>query len=296
MDEESFIRRIAALFPQGPDVKTGPGDDCAVLDLGMSEFLLAAVDQVIESVHYLPGCTPEKAAQKLLKRNISDIASMGGVPTHALLSLALDPVKEEYLFAFHQGIAELTREYNISVIGGDMAKLPVRGQCFSLTILGKVEKEKLCLRSNAKVCQGLYGTGRFGNSFLSEHHLTFRPRLEEGRFLAGRYTDAMMDVSDGLLKDACRFAAASDLALSLDTEKIPLREGASLQGALNDGEDYELLFAMDDALFDDLKARWPFADVPVSRIGEFVPGKAGSVSGLDDMKDELDKTGYDHFR
>ena len=80
MDEESFIRKITSFFPQGPDVKTGPGDDCAVLDLGLEYLLLAAADQVIENVHYRKGTSPERIAGKLLKRNISDIASMGGSP------------------------------------------------------------------------------------------------------------------------------------------------------------------------------------------------------------------------
>ena len=216
MNEESFVRKLTALFPQSPDVTVGPGDDCAVLDLGTPDLLLAAVDQVISDVHYTKETAPEAVAGKLLKRNVSDIASMGGVPTHALLSLAVNPMAEDWLLAFHQGIAKQAAAYGISIIGGDMAKLFTAGQSLSLTILGKVERGKLCLRSNAGEGDLLYATGEFGNSFRSGHHLDFTPRLPEARFLAGDFTCAMQDVSDGLLKDAARMAEASGLALRLE--------------------------------------------------------------------------------
>ena len=296
MDEETFIRKITSFFPQGPDVKTGPGDDCAVLDLGLEHLLLAAADQVIEGVHYLKGTSPERIARKLLNRNISDIASMGGTPTHVLLTLAVNPVDEEFLTVFHKALGELASEYSVSVIGGDMAKLPEEGQCFSLTILGKVLPEKLCLRSNAVAGQGLYATGFFGNSFATEHHLDFRPHWKEAQFLAGAYTAAMMDVSDGLLQDAGRFAAASGLSLVLDVEKIPLRQGATLPGALSDGEDYGLLFAMEDSRAEKLFQNWKIPLVPVTRIGAFLPGEPGKVVMTQTLKKELQKTGYDHFR
>ncbi len=293
MNEESFVRKLTALFPQSPDVTVGPGDDCAVLDLGTPDLLLAAVDQVISDVHYTRETAPEAVAGKLIKRNISDIASMGGVPTHALLSLAVNPMDEEWLLAFHQGIAKEAAAYGISVIGGDMAKLFTAGQALSLTILGKVERGKLCLRSQAGEGDLLYATGRFGNSFLSGHHLTFAPRLKEARFLAGDFTCAMQDVSDGLVKDATRMAEASGLALQLEPDRIPLRTGASPESALTEGEDYELLFALPARLRSRLESAWPFPDTELTCIGRFVPGDPGSVSGL---KLNPKQTGYDHFQ
>ena len=137
MNEESFVRKLTAMFPQSPEVKVGPGDDCAVLDLGTPDLLLAAVDQVISDVHYTRETAPEAIAGKLLKRNISDIASMGGIPTHALLSLAVDPMDEDWLLAFHRGIADLASQYGISVIGGDMARLLRRVRRFRLPSSGK---------------------------------------------------------------------------------------------------------------------------------------------------------------
>ncbi|MBO4630825.1 MAG: thiamine-phosphate kinase [Lentisphaeria bacterium] len=293
MNEESFVRKLSGLFPQSPDVKVGPGDDCAVLDFGAPDLILAAVDQVISDVHYTRDTSPEAIAGKLLKRNVSDIAAMGGVPTHALLSLAVNPMDESWLLAFHRGIAAHAAVYGISIIGGDMAKLFATGEALSLTILGKVERNRLCLRSNAREGDWLFATGSFGNSFLSEHHLTFTPRLKEARFLAGDFTCAMQDVSDGLLKDTARMAEASGLALRLEPEKIPLRSGATRENALSEGEDYELLFAVPDRLRARLEHDWPFPDTVISCIGRFINGIPGTVSGL---KQNQINTGYDHFQ
>ena len=293
MNEESFVRKLTAMFPQSPEVTVGPGDDCAVLDLGTSALLLAAVDQVISDVHYTRETAPEAIAGKLLKRNISDIASMGGIPTHALLSLAVDPMDEEWLLAFHRGIADLASQYGISVIGGDMAKLFASGQALSLTILGQVERGKLCLRSRAAEGDLLFATGCFGNSFRSGHHLTFTPRLKEARFLAGDFTCAMQDVSDGLLKDAARMAEASGLALRLDPGSVPCRAGASEESALTEGEDYELLFAVPEKLRSRLESAWPFPETALSCIGRFISGRPGAVSGV---TLNHNNTGYDHFQ
>ena len=293
MNEESFVRKLTALFPQSAEVAVGPGDDCAVLDLGTPDLLLAAVDQVISDVHYTRGTSPAAIAGKLLKRNVSDIAAMGGVPTHALLSLAVNPMDEGWLLEFHRGMADLASKYGISVIGGDMAKLFAPGEALSLTILGKVERNKLCLRANAKAGDLLYATGEFGNSFRSGHHLDFLPRLPEARFLAGDFTCAMQDVSDGLLKDAARMAEASGLALQLDAGKIPLREGATAESALTEGEDYELLFALPERLRTRLESAWIFPDTKLTCLGRFVRGTPGQVSGVNE---NLINTGYDHFR
>lgn len=293
MNEESFVRKLSALFPQSPDVTVGPGDDCAVLDFGTPDLLLAAVDQVISGVHFTKGTSPEAVAGKLLKRNVSDIASMGGVPTHALLSLAVNPMDEDWLLAFHRGMAKAAAPYGISIIGGDMAKLFTAGQSLSLTILGRIERGKLCLRANAGEGDLLYATGEFGNSFRSGHHLDFTPRLPEARFLAGDFTCAMQDVSDGLLKDAARMAEASGLALRLETGKVPLREGATPETALTEGEDYELLFALPERLRSRLESTWNFPDTKLTCLGRFVRGTPGQVSGVNE---NLINTGYDHFR
>ena len=288
MDEETFTGRLAGLFSAAPSVHTSIGDDCAVLDIcGNGEYLLAAADQVISSIHFLPETTPQRIAAKLLKRNVSDICAMGGIPLYALVTIAGKPLEEKFLMEFHRGLEECAKEYKVSIIGGDTAGNFAEGIVATLTIFGKVEKNKLCLRKNAAEGDYLYATGTFGNSFYSEHHLSFHPRVEECRFLAGKYTNAMMDVSDGLLKDARRFACASSLSVEIEEKNIPLRQGADIKMALSDGEDYELIFAVSPQKASLLEKEWPFPDVPLSRIGKFTAKK--------EKEEQKQKSGFDHF-
>ena len=90
-------------------------------------------------------------------------------------------------------------------------------------------------------------------------------------------------------------ADASGCALVLDPLRIPLRRGATIEGALGDGEDYELIFALPPPLSEELEAAWPFPETPLSCIGRFTEGAPGAVSGLEHLKWNKLKTGFDHF-
>ncbi len=271
MNENEFLKKVIPMFKQNPDVIVGPGDDCAVLrvDEKEDEFTLYAVDQVVSDVHYLyDSDDPELVGKKLVKRNISDIASMGGEPFFAVITAAVSSSYQR-LERIYSGIAKEAEVWNMSVCGGDFSSVKHKNfEVFTLAILGKVRKENLCLRSNIKAGDLIYATGRFGNSFESKHHLGFIPRLEQSRFLAGCFTNAMMDVSDGLLMDLKRFAEASKVTISLFSDKVLFRDGAkSLMNALTDGEDYELVFSVRPELDSRLLQEWPFNDVELSRIG-----------------------------
>ena len=293
MKEEDFIRKLNGLFPVSRDVTVGIGDDSAALDPGLpgGMLFLAAADQVISGIHFTEDTSPVLAAEKLFKRNLSDIAAMGGIPTHALVTVASNPFDEKRLMEFHQGLSNISQLYGVPVIGGDLSSLPTPGFVASLTIFGKVEKEKLCLRSNAAPGDLIYVTGEFGNSFPSGRHLSFPPRLHEARFAAGTYTNAMIDVSDGLAKDIARMAEASGLSAKLDPSSVPRAPGATLEQALCDGEDYELVFAVSPSQACELEKLWPFPGVRLTRIGEFLSGPAGEICGVSIPADK----GYDHF-
>lgn len=297
MNEETFTKNIAALFARRNDVFTGIGDDAAALDLGINngKLLLAAADQVVEGVHFVPETHPGDVARKLLNRNISDIAAMGGIPTHALVTLSLNPLDEVWLEQFHKALSDAADLYQVSIIGGDVAGAPSPGKTASLTILGLVEKEKLALRTNAKAGDHLFLTGYFGRSFPTAHHLTFSPRLAEGRFLAGDYSCAMMDVSDGLAKDLARFAADSGLSVNLhDPENtIPARDGATLAQRLSDGEDYELIVAVPPQKSEQLRKEWPFPKLPLTFAGTFTEDRTPGRILLDGVP--IQEKGYDHF-
>ena len=281
MGEERFVRSLIQLFPAGEHVVAGIGDDCAVLEIpGSEQYLLAAVDQVVESVHYLPGTSPQKIAGKLVRRNVSDIAAMGGTPAYAMLSMALADSAD--LMVFHEAVKEECLKYGLQVIGGDVSRAG-RDQVYSLSILGFVERDRLKVRSGAKNGDALFACGTFGRSFPTEWHLEFEPLLAEGRELSRcPEVHAMMDVSDGLLKDAARMAEASGLAFSLEPERIPRRDGASVEEALGDGEDYALIFAAPETFVPPVSA---------CRIGTFLSGTPGRWTGTFDIK----RKGFDHL-
>ena len=287
------LKILAGLLPelrQDSSVATGPGDDCAVLRTPGGDMMdiLAAVDQLARDVHYTGDTPPEAAGEKLLKRNLSDIAAMGGTPRWALLTVAAGGRDSDWVLRFCRGVAAYASACGIPVVGGDLAGLKADTEVATLTILGEIPAGLAVLRSGARPGDGLYVTGSIGNSFASCHHLTFRPRLAEGEFLRGKAT-AMLDVSDGLLLDAGRLARASHVDLRLDAELVPLRAGAVLPDALGDREDYELLFTAPRSI----EEKWQRALAPMTRIGEVLSG-AGRVLDRHGNEYNIDRAGYEH--
>ena len=265
--ELDILKAINPFLLQNNSVIVGPGDDCAVLEYpsSCSYDLLAAVDQVIEDIHFTKETSPQAAGEKLLKRNLSDIAAMGGTPLWALLTVAWNNKSNSYIEEFCKGCANAGLKYNVPIVGGDLASLAKEGVCATLTILGQVPKHKAILRSTAKDGDTIFVTGKIGNSFHSLRHLTFEPRLKEGQFLLD-YATGMMDISDGLLMDAQRFCQASKCDFYLSLDAVPIHDDASKLTALSDGEDYELLFTADSSLID----IWPKDLTPISAIGKVV--------------------------
>ena len=285
------IRRwLGAASPRAP---YGIGDDCAVLPTARGKQLIT-VDSVIFGVHFDEAVTPRAAGAKLLKRNLSDIAAMGGTPRAAVVALALDPrVKTKWLEEFYRGLAAVSREYRTPIVGGDVARLDGAAMA-SLTLVGEAPA-RVITRSGARAGDWIFVTGRLGGSLASGHHWKFTPRLVEGAWLAGRpEVRAMMDVSDGLGKDLIALTPPGAEA-ALDAAALPCRPGSDLAAALGDGEDYELLVAVaghtKPAAF--LKTwRRAFSRTRLSCIGRFVKLSRRPEGTLD-----LNSyRGYEHLR
>ncbi len=292
LNELSLLTRLLPTLPSGAGVVVGPGDDCAVLEIpGSAVEMLAATDQLIENIHFTADTDAAAAGAKLMNRNLSDIAAMGGRPRWALLTLAAGEASrrhDEWLLAFCRGAATAGALHGVPVIGGDLARQPESGFTATLTILGEIPRGQAVLRSGAKPGDRLYVTGRIGNSFGSGHHLVFSPRLAEGEFLRD-HASAMLDISDGLLLDAGRLAAASGVDLLLDPAAVPLRAGAVLPDALGDGEDYELFFTAGA----ELPEIWPNHLAALTPIGVVVEGK-GAVRDISSRKIIAERPGYEH--
>lgn len=268
LGEDRLVERLVKLLPPHTDLLTGPGDDCAVVRRDAQWDGLLKTDVVVENVHFLPDETPERIGWKALARAVSDIAAMGGIPEHALVTLLTDPRQPvDKLEGIYKGIVTCALKYGISIAGGETSSLPEKGLVINIALTGRVEKGTAILRSGAQVGDILCVTGQLGGS-LGGHHLDFQPRTEEGRLLHAKGVSAMMDLSDGLAKDLPRLCKASGTGAACEENTLPRSEGATIRQALYDGEDYELLFTLSPALWESLRHEWPAELAPVSCIGK----------------------------
>lgn len=230
----------------------GAGDDLAVLKWP-GKLLLLGADPVLDGVHVEVSQHGTAAAgRKAMNRNLSDVAAMGGEPVAAILSLVvpktmdLTQVQEVYLGAEQAGATAAC-----PIVGGDFSSWEGR-LVATLGILARAQRP--VLRGRAKAGQTVFVTGAMGGSILGRH-LTFAPRLELGQTIASEYgASAMIDISDGLAIDLARLlgdavgATIEEGALPVhdDALRLSRRTGRTpLWHALNDGEDYELLFTAD---------------------------------------------------
>lgn len=305
LGEERLIAAIRRwLGDTSPRAPFGIGDDCAVVP-STGRPMLITTDPVIHGRHFDDSVPPRAVGAKLLKRNLSDIAAMGGRPVAAVISLALAAdTDRRWLHAFYLGLAATARKFGVKIVGGDITQAPAGFLGAFLTLHGEAATERIVTRSGTRAGDRLFVTGRLGGSLLGHHH-RFTPRLAEGAWLAARpEVRAMMDVSDGLAKDLHALTPAG-LVPALRPETIPISAAARrcaaqtrqtpLWHALGDGEDYELLVvvrATADAAA--LAAAWRrrFPGLPLTEIGTFVrhgrlPAGAVDWSGY---------SGYEHLR
>jgi thiamine-monophosphate kinase len=273
LGEENLIASIRRwLGSAAPESPVGMGDDCAVLPLSAKQQLIT-VDPVVYGRHFDDKIAPCHVSEKLLKRNLSDIAAMGGKPTAAVIALTLDPrTKLAWLEAFYRGLAACARKYDVRIVGGDIAQADHHFSA-SLTLIGEATSKRVLTRQGAKIGDWLYVTGRLGGSLASGHHYRFKPRLTEGAWLAKQHeVRSMMDLSDGLGKDL-RSITPNDARARLNQKALPLNKKCDVRAALTDGEDYELLFAVSGRTKPETflrKWRNQFPRAPLFRIGEFV--------------------------
>ena len=272
--EDRLIAELTRALPGGAEVRVGPGDDCAVLGTPRAaRWQLLKTDVVIEGVHFTPEDDPRRVGWKALCRALSDIAAMGGVPAHALVTLAVSPEENvARVKALYAGLRRAAAKFGVAIVGGETSRSP--GPLFlDIALSGWVERRRCVLRSGGRPGDALYVTGRLGGSRAGKH-LDFIPRLAEARWLVTHFRPtAMMDLSDGLAADLPRLAVASRCGFTLDEATIPRTRGSTLAQALGDGEDFELLFAIAPRHAEKLASGWraKFPRLPLTCIGALLP-------------------------
>ncbi|MFZ4764243.1 MAG: thiamine-phosphate kinase [Roseimicrobium sp.] len=291
LGEDALIRRLTAGIAYTTDVLVGIGDDCAMVQRPPEGWVqLLKTDCIVEGVHFLREDCPRQVGWKAMARAVSDIASMGGTPQYALVTLVV-PVEIEVaaLERLYLGLRDCAEAFGAQIVGGETSRGPVL--IVNVALTGKVKRDLCLRRSGAVAGDAIYVTGRLGGS-RKAHHLTFTPRLVHGRWLAAHsLVRAMMDLSDGLAKDLPRMAEASELEFVIDEKALPVTEGCTPQHAWSDGEDYELLLAVPPHATERLEKKWAFVfqQVPLTRIGQFVRRGEGRMP-------TFGGSGWDHFQ
>ena len=291
LGEDAVVAAITRGLPLGGDVRCGAGDDCAVIGGPRDRvWQLLKTDCVVEGVHFLAKEKPARVGWKALCRAVSDVAAMGGLPCHALITIAVArDVKIAWLRGLYSGLRKAARRFGVSIVGGETSRSP--GPAFiSVALTGEVERARCVTRSGGRAGDILFVTGRLGGS-LAAKHLDFIPRLAEARWLTEHFRiRAMMDISDGLAADLPRLAKASGCGFGICEENVPRNRGCTVAQALGDGEDFELLLAVQPRDAARLEAKWraKFPKLPLTRIGSLT--RVGARA-----KRKPITRGFDHF-
>ena len=308
--EFELITRLKSGLPTNDSVIVGAGDDCAVIDAGVSgKWQLHKTDAIVEGIHFTRETAPEKVGHKALGRALSDIAAMAGTPRWATVTLGLpDGFDGEMVEAIYEGINRLAKRHEVAVVGGETVSNPER-LAISVAVVGEVDRTKCVLRAGAEPGDGIWATGELGGS-LEGHHLDFSPRLAEGRWLAEHFLpSSMIDLSDGLAGDLGHLLDAANAGAELLENALPIRREARLRAresdaakppliaALTDGEDYELCFTLGQgnavALLDQFRKAFP--DTPISCIGRIIEEPGLKIKQKDGTK-EFATRGFVHFQ
>jgi len=292
--EFDFIHWIKQQIKPDARVQIGIGDDLAALKWDAKDLLLAGVDQVLDGVHFDSQFhTPRDIGRKAMNRNLSDCAAMACLPAAALATVALPHGRDlQYARELFLGMQHAADAFGCTLVGGDTGAWPGK-LVMTVTILGRSAGIAPVTRGGAKPGDRIYVTGPLGGSILGRH-MTFEPRVQLARTLAGegRIT-SMIDLSDGLSRDAAHIGRASGAGILIESDRVPIHEDAQalfqkdrvspLDHALHDGEDYELLFT----------SGFDFTPDVAVKIGRIV-AESGVWIERDGRREPLEPRGWEH--
>src|SRR4051794_4980932 len=310
LDEDELLGRILPSFGVSKDLIVAPGDDAAVLRT--ADRTVATTDTVVLGRDWLDAWSSgADIGHKVVSQNLADVAAMGARPTGVLLTLVADPdLALEWVLDHVRGVAEACVAADVAVLGGDLSSAPAGVVMVSVTALGRLDGEPV-LRSGARVGDVLAVHGSLGLAdaglrllqagSVERHPLAVQrqrrpePPLAAGRQAAASGATAMLDLSDGLLRDGGRIARASHVVIDLDLQALApdvqaltdaLGAETALDCVLAGGEEHSLL------------ATFPAALLPTGwrAIGSVrAPGGAESAGILVGGR-VVAHRGWDHFR
>ena len=330
--ERGLIDLIRRRLPPAPaDLLVGPGDDAAVVRPDRGAFQILTTDAVVEGVHFdLRSSSPADAGHKALAANLSDIASMGGAPRFALLSLMLpDACTLETVDQLLDGFLDLAERARVTVAGGNISRSP-GPLIIDVALTGSVRPRKVLTRGGGRAGDRLYVSGSIGAAAAGlawlkaqgsgtyrerptdpglgecvDRHRRPEPRIRLGT-IAGRTraASACLDLSDGLADAVRQMAEASGTGAKVDAGRLPIQPAAvewfrstgadPVLRALQGGDDYELLLAVPARAKGRFRALTRLAGgLALTHIGELT--KESSLALVRDGVEEALPEGFAHF-
>lgn len=282
MRELELIRRLLPhLAVRDDDLVIGPGeDDAAAWREPDGTFTVATCDTSVERVHFdLVRQPPQDVGWRALCFALGDLAAKGAAPTYGLVSLSVPPGwGPQVAVGIYQGLAGLAAEVDLRLVGGDTTSAPHEGS-LTLALLGRTTVPPLP-RSAARPGWLVGVTGPLGGAVLSWARP--RPRLRLGAELAAAGL-CCGDVSDGLVIELDKFAAAAGVGARLRRDAVPRAEGASAERALASGEEVELVCC------------GPFLPPGIHAVGELTADRRVVVVDAEGREVTVKERGYDHF-
>jgi len=255
LSEDQILDRIVPLLPRGGATLLGPGDDAAVLSAPDGRFVVST-DVLVEDRHFRTRwSTGYDVGRRAAAQNLADVAAMGARPTALVTSLVVPGDTEvDWVVGLAKGLADGCAPVGAGAVGGDLAG----GPCLvvAITVHGDLEGRAPVLRSGARpgdvvAHAGVRGWSAAGLALLESGlvgapvgapsdgaplevadgvvledvwhrlvaaHLRPDPPLAAGAAAAQAGATAMLDLSDGLLRDAARVARASGVRIDLDPD------------------------------------------------------------------------------
>ena len=299
---------VRELLARWGDRARGIGDDAATLEVPAGERLVVSTDSSVEGEHFRRDwLTSAEIGYRATSAALSDLAAMAASPIGIVVALTLPEAWRAELGGLADGIGEAAEACGAPIVGGDITR---GGQlAITVTVLGSAGAP--LARSGARVGDRIHVTGRIGGPGRALAALRAGgapdagdrqrfahpvPRIREARWLAARGATAGIDVSDGVVADARHLAAASNVRIALDLERIPVVDGGDPMTAAASGEEYELLIALPpSAAVHDFEQLFR---VPLTEIGSVRetrgPGDAGVETTLRGER-VAPPRGYDHF-
>jgi len=294
------------------DVKLGIGDDCALLAPPPNQLLAISTDTMVSGVHFFPNVSPKTLGHKILAINLSDLAATGATPAWATLCLTMPKANEKWLKSFCQGFFKLAKQYQVSLVGGDLTQGPLS---ITAQVCGFVPKQQSLRRDAAKPGDLIFVSGTLGDAGAALNMLqkklnapkellqkleTPQPQIALGKKLLG-IANAAIDISDGLAADLQHILDKSHVGATVFVDDLPLskqlksiaNKTIAKHCALSAGDDYELCFTISNAKYQ--KHKKLLSKLNCTCIGKIEKKPGLRLKNAEGSTYHLKKLGYKHF-